>query len=277
MKKYSNENEWDEAFDGVPDEKALVQSCFSGGAHGEEAKRVSRTLLIFWGGVLCVVLTVIALIFFLSSATPKSVQRVDPPTNSEFDEEWRGAFSARDIYEDCYASTVSIRLGRDVSGMYWSGFVIDGDGWIVTSLDVMDTSKRGRLYVSFCDGREYSVESIQKDDDSRLALLKISATELGAVSVRDESMQSGEGIIAMGAFEYGNACVLSGEVSGALDDMLKINIGLDMHGTGAPLFDEDGYLVGIATAKNLEENSRISYAISAQKIKTVILAMKNGK
>ena len=80
--------------------------------------------------------------------------------------------------------------------------------------------------------------------------------------------------ICVSALEYGRSCVLSGEMSGTLDGRLKVNIGLDMHGVGAPLFDSDGLLVGMDTAKDFEGSGRISYAVYARKCVEILEKIK---
>ena len=155
--------------------------------------------------------------------------------------------------------------------------MIDSDGWIVTSLDMMDASKRGKIYVAFNDGSEYSVDSVWRDIESGIALMKISASSLNAVELRQEDMLGGERVICVGALSYGSICVSSGEICGSLDDSFKVNIGLDASATGAPLFDEAGYLVAMATAEEIENNGKISYALPAEKCKSIVEYIKNEK
>ena len=242
-----------------------------------QGRRINRGIVISVSVMLCVLITALSLIAAFMNSVPKAVQNADAQQSDEGSEEWRGAFSARNIYEECYQSAVTVRLGRDSDSVCWSGFVIDSDGWIVTMLDMMDTSKRGKIYVTFNDGKEYSVESIWKDSDSGVAVMKISADGLNAVEIREGDIQGGERVICVGSFEYGSSCVSSGEICGKLDDRFKVNIGLDIHGTGAPVFDENGCLVAIATAHGIENSGRISYALSADRCKNVFKYIKDEK
>lgn len=268
MKKYQNQDEWQPQ--GEDRELVPYVDPF------DACKRTHHRLSLVWG-IVCigVAVTFALLIFALLNATPKTVQSVQltPPDASD-EVDWRGAFAARNIYEECYESAVTVRLGRDPEAIYWSGFVIDADGWIITSLDAMDHSKRGKLFVSFNDGREYSVESIFTDNETGISLLKISADKLNAVELRQDDVQGGEALICISALEYGRSCVLSGEMSGVLDDNLKVNIGLDGHGVGAPLFDDNGLLVGMAVARGADGNERLSYAVYATKCVEILEKIK---
>ena len=74
-------------------------------------KRRKGRALIAVGGVLCILVTAIGLTFAFLTATPKALQNVEtmPPADTE-SEEWRGAFSARNIYEECYQSAVTLKI-----------------------------------------------------------------------------------------------------------------------------------------------------------------------
>ena len=272
MKKYPDENEWQDGFE-KGDSTDLVP--FAEAVYTD--KKSKRRLPIAWLIVcLCVVATAALLTVALKNSTPKALQNLqaEPSDSSASQDEWKGAFSARNIYEECYESAVTVRVGRDNGDVYWSGFVIDSDGWIVTSLDLMNTSGRGKVYVSFNDGREYSVESVLRDKDNGVALMKISAEGLNAVELREGELHEGERLICVSALEYGRSCVLSGELCGTLDGSFKVNIGLDAHGTGAPVFDEEGCIVGMATARDIEKDGRISYAVNAKICEDILEKVK---
>lgn len=271
MKEYRNRDEW-ESQDEPSESRALVPYIEILNEDEAPQRRTRRVWIIVCA---CVVITVTLLTLALKNATPKALQNpVEVPTDVSTDEEWRGAFAARNIYEQCYENAVTVRVGHSSESPYWSGFVIDTDGWIATSLEIMTPSARGKIYVSFNDGREYSVDSVICDNEYGIALLKIRAESLNAVQLREGELHLGERIIGVGALEYGRSCVLSGEICGTLDDSLKINIGLDEHGTGAPLFDEDGYLVGMATSRDFQDGGKISCALTAYKCRESLEKVK---
>ena len=67
------------------------------------------------------------------------------------------------------------------------------------------------------------------------------------------------------------ASYLSGEVSGIDGELLKVNISLGTQGIGAPLFDENGRLVGIACSSGA---NGVESAINATKGKEILLSMR---
>lgn len=141
-----------------------------------------------------------------------------------------------------------------------SGFVIDGEGHILTNRHVIaDTDS---VAVSFADGRRREAELLGSDQGIDIALLKIVPTDdppAGWVAVRlgdSEKLRPGEWVVAMGdplGFEHS---VTAGIVSAIgrrighsdLDDFIQIDAPLNFGNSGGPLFSARGEVVGINTA-----------------------------
>ena len=186
------------------------------------------------------------------------------------EEEWRGAFLDRSIYESCIKSSAVIRLERGSGGVFWSGFVFAADGWIATSLEELDRARGGRLYVILGDGREFLVDSISVDRESSLALLKINADELSAVSFREKRAHSGENVFSISATEDNLCSVNSGEIKLEKDGELRIGLYSGEQATGAPIFDESGSFVAMMS----EEQDKV---FSAEQIKKIFDAVRGSQ
>lgn len=204
----------------------------------EEAGRPPREHRIIFLAAVAAVTAVVCLWIFL--ATGREAEPIEVPLPSETAEEWRGAFADRSIYDTAMECSVGLRTGRAGQVRYWSGVIISEDGWIATSAQALEETDRGRIYVTLNDGREYAAESILKDGAA--AAVKISAAGLSAPEVSDRAVHSGEGIIAVSGGEY----VTSGEISGISGEGARINSTLGSESEGAPVFDTDGRLMGIA-------------------------------
>lgn len=224
----------------------------------EEEKKVrffSLTILMILSAaaIMCI------LIFLVASRGEENIPTIDEVGESE---EWRGAFSTRDIYEQRVSGSVVLRRGEYGAQRVWSGFLLTSDGWIATSSQITDLSIKGRVYAQLCDGREYSVEKILSVGS--VALLKISANELDAVSVGEADLQSGEKVISVCA----NGDTISGEVSNA--DSLKLDMSFTLRWEGAPVYDDSGELVGMVCADD-DGSVRI---VSAESLKDAISKIK---
>ncbi len=229
-----------------------------------------KRIAILVTALLLLLATVVTVWIFIPKNAEDNVEDLPTIQDTEL-EEWRGAFLAKKIYENCMANTVVIRVERGSGGSFWSGFVLSEDGFIVTSLKDLDKTKGGRLYVVLNGEKEYLVDSIRIDRDSSLAILKISADGLTPTVFRDDEVQCGEEIISVGACADNSCQIASGEVSGIDGELLKVNIPLGIQGIGAPLFDENGKLVGIACSSGIEG---VDSAISAKKGKEILLSMR---
>ncbi len=170
---------------------------------------------------------------------------VELPISTEDSEEWKGAFAAREIYEECLEASVSLKVGKGSNVKYWSGVVLSSDGWIATDGLVIGDADEGRIFVTLNDGREYGADSILRDKDSGAAVLKISAEGLRAAEMSTRELQGGERAVAVSL----GSDIIVGSVS-SVGEELKVNIHTDTGTRGAPVFDNDGYLIGLSVGEN---------------------------
>ena len=177
---------------------------------------------------------------------------VDIPLPVETAEEWRGAFADRRIYESAVGCSVSVRKGTPGQSGCRSGVVISDDGLVLTSSRFLDPIGPGRIYVTFGGGREYAVESIFRDGN--VALLKISAEGLESAEMYNGELSVGQGVIAVSEGEY----VISAEISGIAGECARLNAMLSDAAEGAPIFDGEGFLVGLAV--NTEGTPKMIFA-----------------
>lgn len=230
--------------------------------NGSGEDRRERSVRLFSLTVMMTVAAAAVLCILIFLVVNRETEPTLPPETDSESEEWRGAFLDRGIYEQCAKASVSVREGRYAGERVWSGFVLSEDGWIATSSHSVGKADRGRIYVTLHDGEEYPVESLVCYGE--LALLKISA-QLSAVTLRESEVQNGEALIGVRR----GTDVLSGEISNA--QTYKINMALDQGGEGAPLFDGEGRLVGMAY---FEDGQSDAYALSAEQIKKVFFGAK---
>lgn len=200
----------------------------------KNSKRVIYILLLIFSITL-----LICVMIFAFCAPQKEIIEVSLPTEQK--EEWRGAFNSREIYEDCIECSVSIKVGKGKDVRRWSGVILSSDGWIATDNLMIGDADEGRIFVTLSDGREYGAESIIRDSDSGTAVLKISAEGLRYAELSEKEVQSGQTVIIVSAGQN----VINGSAS-VVADSLRLNAQSDGESQGAPVFDIDGYLIGIS-------------------------------
>ena len=164
-----------------------------------------------------------------------------------------------------------------------SGFIIDRDGYIVTNNHVI--ADADTVSVRLSDGRQYSAEIIGTDDKTDLALLKIDAEELLAITFGDsDATRVGDWVVAIGnPFGLGGTAT-AGIVSargrdirsGPYDDYLQIDAPINRGNSGGPVFNTDGEVVGVNTAIFSPNGGSvgIGFAIPSNQVNEIIAELK---
>ncbi|WP_224701750.1 Do family serine endopeptidase [Devosia aquimaris] len=159
-----------------------------------------------------------------------------------------------------------------------SGFVISGDGYVVTNNHVVEDATK--VTVVFDDGTEKVATIVGTDKRTDLAVLKIDGTDLPFVSFEDEPSRIGDWVVAVGnPFGLGGT-VTVGVISGSgrniggsnYGDFLQIDAAVNTGNSGGPAFNTKGQVVGVNTAIYSPNggNVGIAFAIPASTVKTIV-------
>lgn len=139
-----------------------------------------------------------------------------------------------------------------------SGFIITADGYIVTNYHVIDSAND--VKVTLYDGKEYEARVIGGDSDYDIAVLKIDATGLQAVTIGNSAtLQIGDDIAAIGnplgeltfSMSEGIVSCVDREINvdGTPFNMIQVTAAINPGNSGGPLFNTYGEVVGIVSAK----------------------------
>jgi serine protease Do len=137
-----------------------------------------------------------------------------------------------------------------------SGVVLSPDGYIVTNNHVVDGATGIR--VTLADKREFKATLVGADSKSDIAVLKIDAKDLPAITVGDSSMvQVGDIALAIGnPFGVGQTLTM-GVVSATgrshlgieeYEDFIQTDAAINPGNSGGALVNDRGELIGINTA-----------------------------
>ena len=140
-----------------------------------------------------------------------------------------------------------------------SGVIISRDGFIATNNHVVDGADT--VTVTLNDGREFTAKVIGRDEQTDIAVIKVNAEDLPAVTFADTSkIEVGDRVLAVGnPFGIGET-VTSGIVSAkgrhvgiladveGYEDFIQTDAAINPGNSGGALVDADGRLVGICTA-----------------------------
>jgi putative serine protease PepD len=172
----------------------------------------------------------------------------------------RAPESVAGVVKKVLPSVVTIRARAGNAGSLGSGFIVSGDGYVLTNDHVVGgASGNVQITVTFSDGRTAPARIVGTETESDVAVLKIDQTGLPAVEFADsESVQVGDPVIAVGAPLALSNTVTYGIVS-ALDRpvvagesgspryyaAIQTDAAVNQGNSGGPLFDLAGRAVGI--------------------------------
>ena len=131
-----------------------------------------------------------------------------------------------------------------------SGFIMSADGYVMTNAHVVDDADT--IYVTLTDKREFKAKLIGVDERTDVAVVKIQATSLPAITVGDSNkVRVGEWVLAIGSpFGLDNT-VTAGIVSAKgrdTGDYLPFNqtdVAVNPGNSGGPLINMAGEVIGI--------------------------------
>ena len=133
-----------------------------------------------------------------------------------------------------------------------SGFIISKDGYLLTNHHVVKDADE--IIVKFSDRRELVAKLIGSDARTDVAVLKVEATDLPAVTIGDPNkLQVGEWVLAIGSPFGFEQSVTAGIVSakgrslpgGNYVPFIQTDVAINPGNSGGPLFNMDGQVVGI--------------------------------
>ena len=139
-----------------------------------------------------------------------------------------------------------------------SGFILTTDGYIVTNYHVVKGAQT--IQVTLYSGEEYDAQYVGGDEDYDIAVIKIDATDLQAVTLGDSSaLNVGDRVLAIGnplgelTFSMSGGMVSSVNrtinVDGTPFNMIQTDTSINPGNSGGPLLNSYGEVVGIVSAK----------------------------
>jgi S1-C subfamily serine protease len=163
-----------------------------------------------------------------------------------------------------------------------SGFVLDGDGRVVTNAHVV--SGVTAVQVTFPDGHTVPATVIGKDEETDLAVLSVATDglDLRPLELGDsEAVRPGDRVLAIGNPTGSGATAGSGQIAAegrrvevpggyVIDDLFETDAVIEPASSGGPLVGSDGRVIGV-TAR-LEGDT--GYAVPANVARDVLAQLQ---
>ena len=140
-----------------------------------------------------------------------------------------------------------------------SGFILTEDGYVITNYHVVENATS--IDVITHDGEEYTATLVGKDSTNDLAVLKVDATGLSAATLgSSNNLLIGDMVVAIGnplgelasTQTVGYVSGIDREVSTdslTTISMIQTDAAINPGNSGGPLFNMQGQVIGITTAK----------------------------
>ncbi len=153
------------------------------------------------------------------------------------------------------------RQEQDVQSI-GSGVIVDPDGLILTNSHVIGDGQAKNIVVSLIDGTTEQAQVLWYDSALDLAVIKVNRTGLSAAEIGDsDTLMVGEPVVAIGnpmSLDL-NGTLTTGVVSGlnrsitvenvTIKPLIQTDASINPGNSGGPLFNAQGKVIGINTAK----------------------------
>jgi 2-alkenal reductase len=198
--------------------------------------------------------------------------------------------SLPDLYEQVNPGVVNIQVYVERNGVSGegagSGFILDGEGHVVTNNHVVAGAKQ--VTVIFYNGLEANAEIVGTDDDSDLAVVKVDGLVEGAHPLPlgdSDQVEVGEWVVAIGnPFSLGGSMSLgivsakgrsipSGVAGFVIPEAIQTDAAINPGNSGGPLLNLEGEVIGInaqIASGGSGAGSGVGFAIPSNIIRRVV-------
>jgi serine protease Do len=172
-----------------------------------------------------------------------------------------------------------------------SGVIVTTDGYILTANHVVEGADPDGVKVAMASGgKEYQAKVVGTDPSTDVAVLKIAADDLAAITIADsDKLEVGDIVIAIGnPFGVGQTVTMGmvsalgraslGIIPGGYENFIQTDAPINQGNSGGALIDADGRLVGINTAifSPSGANAGIGFAVPANLARNVMEQLINS-
>ena len=223
------------------------------------------------------------------TATTVNVKKVDGQTLMSPAEVYASTVNSV-VSINCSAVSTNIFGQQTESASSGSGFIYTADGYIVTNQHVV--ANASSINVTLYNGDTYPATLVGSDSDYDVAVLKIDAKDLPAVTLGSSTdVNVGDTVMAIGnplgelTFSMSQgivSCVNRAiNVEGTPFNMIQVDASINPGNSGGPLMNLYGEVVGIVSAKySSYANTTVEglgFAIPINDVQTIIKdIMENG-
>jgi serine protease Do len=192
------------------------------------------------------------------------------------------------FFGDQYSQDEPPRSRRE--GGLGSGVIVSSNGYILTANHVVSGADEIKVALTDDDKKEYIAQIIGTDPQTDIAVLKIDATDLPAITLADsDQLEVGDVVLAIGNPLYLGQSVTMGIISGlgrhygvnglyGYENFIQTDAAINKGNSGGALVDAEGRLIGINTwiASLGGGNEGLGFAVPVNTARRVVERLISG-
>ena len=253
------------------------------------SSRASNLLFTFLGAASVGLVVAVLAVAGVFDRTERVVTQAPRADTTAVAEQRAVDGSVSDIYAAAAPAVASIDNGNGGSG---SGFLMDGQGHVVTNQHVVDGGTEFTVRFGE-DGEPLPAELVGADPSTDLAVLQVDdvPAEIDPLELASSGdLRPGDVVIAIGSPFGLSGSVTTGIVSALdrgirapngynIDGVLQTDAAINPGNSGGPLLDAEGRVIGVNSqiaASDARQSSGVGFAVPVDTVKEIVPQLLEG-
>jgi S1-C subfamily serine protease len=189
-------------------------------------------------------------------------------------------FNSAEIAKRAAPAVVTIKVQTTDGEVVGSGFIVSGDGKIVTSLHVIRGVRRGSVQLQAGDIFDsFNVRAVDERRD--LAIIQVAGFDLPTVELGNSNdIQPGEPVLLVGSPQGLQGTITAGVVSAIRDlpeglKVIQTDASVNPGNSGGPLLNSRAQAIGVLGFR-LRDSSGLNFAVPINYIRGMLNSIQSG-
>jgi S1-C subfamily serine protease len=261
------------------------------------SSRLTNVFFTFLGAASVGLVVAVLAVAGVFDQPERVVREVPQESSTPVSQPRTTAASVSDIYAKTAPGVAYVEAaGTGGSGGSGSGFLMDGQGHVVTNEHVVEAGSSYTVRFGE-DGDQLPAKLVGKDTSSDLAVLEVDPKKISAETkplelASSSDLRPGDAAIAIGSPFGLSGTVTTGIISALNRDIespngfpisgvLQTDAAINPGNSGGPLLDAQGRVIGVNSqiaASSVQQNSGVGFAVPVDTVKDVVpQILKGGK